>query len=760
MGYDIIPEELKQLKQWVCWTTDKLPKNPISGGNAMSNNPSTWSAFNTAVEAVDKHHFDGVGFMFANGYFGVDIDDMNECPEIADDFMTSLRSYTEISVSGNGLHIICKGTLPAGGRRKDYVEMYQTGRYFIMTGNCPSDPLPVIDCTEEIKPLHAKYLSAEQSPVRQFRKIPLSDMSDSDVIDKARSSASGGAFQMLYQGNWQGIYGSQSEADLAFCNHLAFWTQKNDAQMDRIFRSSGLMREKWDRRQSGTTYGSITTQKAIVGTTDVYDPMMGEQAVSVSAGKFKSKKKPRKDYPHNDTGNANRFADMFRHVLRYSYQNKSWLFWDGKKWSEDITGELKKLVDLTIDDMKRQAFEMEDEEEQSALLKWIQKTSASKFKAAMLIETQHLDKIPITLDELDVNKDLLNCQNGIVNLKNGELIPHDPEYMSTRISFAEYDPNSTKKPERWLQFLDEITDGNKPLQHYLQKAVGYSLSGSIREQCMFFCYGTGQNGKSTFLDIVSKICGTYSSHAQPESIMLSNKNGVLSDIARLKGARFVTTVEPNEGVKLNEGLIKQLTGGDKVTARFLYGKEFEFMPEFKLWLGANHKPVIKGTDLGIWRRIHLIPFTVQIPDSKVDKGLIHKLRLELSPILSWAVEGCLAWQREGLGVPDCVKSATDEYRHEMDTIGQFCDEYIQTEYGSKISASDLYDIYCHWVDENHEYKMSNTKFGKEIVKKFPEKVRTTDGYFYRNLKINDAGQRALKRSAYAGYGMFTDSRAK
>lgn len=757
--YGNIPEELKRLKQWVCWCGDKLPKNPRTGGNAMSNNPQTWGTFDEAVEAVKKYHFDGVGFVFANGYFGIDLDDCVDNEDFTDEFVDTLQSYAEYSQSGKGIHIICKGQLPPGSRRKGNVEMYQAGRYFIMTGNVYKGIVyPLRDCTETVKILHAKYLDTPTSVVNTKHVTEIT-LTDDEVIEKARGCVSGAAFQLLFQGHWQGIYPSQSEADLALCNHLAFWTQKKADQMDRIFRRSGLFRPKWDRAQSGSTYGAITIQKAIAGTTQVYSPEMDETKVVIGADGTKTQTTPRKEYPHNDTGNANRFVDLFGANLRYSYQNRQWLFWDGKKWQEDFVGEIKKLADLCIQDMIKQAFEYDDEEKKDALLKWANKTASSKVKTAMITEAQHLGNIPVLMEQFDRHPDLLNCQNGIINLRNGELMPHDPNAMMTKISFCEYDPDPDKKPVRWLQFLDEITDGDKELQRYIQKAVGYSLTGSIREQCMFFCYGTGQNGKTTFLDVISNIMGTYASHAQPETVMLNSKQGnsAMTDIARLKGARFVTTVEPNEGVKLNEGLIKQLTGGDKVTARFLYCREFEFVPEFKLWLGANHKPVIRGTDIGIWRRIRLIPFTVQIPDSKVDKGLKHKLKAELPQILRWAVEGCLMWLREGLDVPETVKKATEEYREEMDILAQFCETCIETDYGARTKASEIYDAYCHWTDENNEYKMSNTRFGKEFAKRFPEKIRLGDGLWYKNVKLTDYAKKLIRVTKHGGFN-FYDSR--
>ena len=218
--------------------------------------------------------------------------------------------------------------------------------------------------------------------------------------------------------------------------------------------------------------------------------------------------------------------------------------------------------------------------------------------------------------------------------------------------------------------------------------------------------------------------------------MVRNNNAINSDIARLKGARFVTSVEPNEGLKLNEGLLKQLTGGDIVTARKLYAEEFEFKPEFKLWMATNHKPIIRGTDLGIWRRVHMIPFKIIVAEEDVDKKLKDKLLKELDGIFLWALKGLAMYNKEGLIMPSAVKQAVDEYKKEMDVVSRFLNECTEKAFAKSVKASDLYRIYTQWCSQNGEYKMSNTKFGKEISQKC-ERVKRRDGWYYTGMDFND-----------------------
>lgn len=737
----MIPQELKERKQWVCWSGDKLPKNPMTGGNAMSNNPSTWGDYNTAVEAVKKFHFDGVGFMFAPPYFGVDLDKCLDDTDFVDEFVEGLRSYNEISKSGNGIHIICKGSLPEGGRRRGRVEMYSEGRYFIMTGNQYNAKYDqIVDCTERIKVLHSKYLpDLTPQTIRDTQFVRL-EMSDTDIIDKARACKTGRVFQLLYEGAWQGLFNSQSEADLALCGQLAFWCQKDEAQIDRIFRSSGLMRPKWDEKRGANTYGQMTMAKAIATCSEVYTPQRGSGDTELALSLF-GKKKPKsmKHYDRTDTGNAHRLFDRCNGEIRYSYVRKKWYYWTGKVWALDDTGEVKKYTDLVLADMKAQAFEIDDEEEREKFLKFVNTCGNSTRKNAMVTETQHLDGIPVLPDQMDAYQEYLNVQNGIVNLRNGELMPHVPEFMMTKMCLSEYDV-SDKKPVRWLKFLDEVCNGDQELVRYLQKCVGYSLTGSNREQCAFFLYGIGNNGKSTFLDTLSDMLGNYAANAQPDTLMTKrndNGGGANSDIARLKSIRFVTTEEPSEGVRLNEGLVKQLTGGGKVTCRFLFGDEFEYEPEFKIWIATNHKPVIRGTDVGIWRRIRLIPFEVNIPKEKVDKNLKYKLREEMPQIMHWAVDGVKLYAREGLDMPDKVRQATDEYKSEMDLLQAFTDSCIQIDYtvAQGIPANELYAAYVRWAERNNEYVMTSRKFFAEIGKKLPEKKREARGIVYRQIRL-------------------------
>lgn len=770
--YKHIPDELKKAKNWVCANPDKLPKNPYTGRNAQSNNPETWGTFDEAARAAETYDFKYLGFMFAAPYFGVDLDRCIGRSDFCDEFVETLRSYNEISCSGNGLHIICKGTLPEGRRRKGGhndenggVEMYSSGRFFMLTGDLYNSQYNDIrECTEAIKVLHAAHLeTAEPTTVGAAEQVTTTVILDDDeIIDKARECRSGMMFQMLYDGRWEELgFPSQSEADLALCNHLAFWTARNREQIDRIFRSSRLMRDKWDAMRGHARYGDLTISKAIQSCKDVYDPAKYDDAAALAItffqnGAIASGGQGSKSYDATDTGNAHRLTDKHGNVLHYSYNRKKWYVWTGKQWMLDERGAVKKLADEICENMKEEALAEDDPKQADKMLKFALKTASSAGKEAMLKEAQHIGSIPVSPDDWDTYDDYLNTPDGVINLENGELMPHDPALMMTKMSHAGYDPDGGR-PERWLQFINEITDGDADLARYLQKCAGYSACGDGSEQCAFFLYGMGNNGKTTFVDAISDVLGSYAANAQPDTLMMSSRSGSAgnaanSDIARLKDVRMVTCEEPTEGVRLNEGLLKQLTGGGKITCRYLYGDEFEYTPTYKIWVTTNHKPTIRGTDVGIWRRIRLIPLTVNIPPEKVDKNLKYKLRDEYPQILAWIVEGYKMWKNEGIDAPEKVRTATDEYKSEMDIVGTFVEQCVEIDYESdcRIAAGELYQAFTSWCGDNGEkYVMTAKRFGMEVVKKLPEKKRGGSGPYYLHVKFSASAKQYAPQKQYS-----------
>jgi putative DNA primase/helicase len=300
---------------------------------------------------------------------------------------------------------------------------------------------------------------------------------------------------------------------------------------------------------------------------------------------------------------------------------------------------------------------------------------------------------------------------------------HDKSDLITKVIPVTYDPNA--ECPKWLGFLDKIMDGNQELISFLQRTVGYALTGDTREQCFFILHGDGANGKSTFIKTIGALLGDYAQAASFETFLSKNQGNVANnDIARMQGKRFISAVEAEESRRLAENVIKQVTGGDVVAARFLYREYFEFVPQFKIFLTTNHKPKINCNDPAIWRRVKLIPFTVSIPEEKQILDLDEQLKDEFSGILNWAIEGCLDWQRNGLQTPEEVVNATKDYRNEMDTVNEFLEECCTLLPNVKVNPTALFDAYKKFCEKNGEIFLSMKKFGASLNKKGYEVTKT------------------------------------
>lgn len=402
-----------------------------------------------------------------------------------------------------------------------------------------------------------------------------------------------------------------------------------------------------------------------------------------------------------DLGNAERLVERHGHDLCYVSEPRKWYVWQGSNWTEDSSGEVHRRARETVRSIYGEAEGVPDPEKRRVRAEWAIKSESQRHLEAMVSLAQYEESIPVSITEFDTDLWLLGVANGTLNLQTGELLSHSREHRITRLSPVAYDPDAVCPT--WLSFLNRIMQGDKELTRYLQKAVGYALTGATKEQCLFLLHGTGANGKSTFIETLRALLGEYALQADFSTFLYSDSTRVRSDIARMRGARLVSAVEANEGKRLDEAVIKQLTGGDTVTARHLYEREFEYKPQYKIFLAANHLPTIRGTDNGIWRRLKRIPFVVTIPAEEQDRSLPAKLIEELPGILNWALEGCLIWQQEGLGNPKAVEEATSEYRSEQDVLVDFIADCCLEGTGTSSTLKDLHRVFTHWAKETGEY---------------------------------------------------------
>ncbi len=432
--------------------------------------------------------------------------------------------------------------------------------------------------------------------------------------------------------------------------------------------------------------------------------------------------RPFREFKLTDLGNSERFVSRHGNDVLYCYAWGCWLVWTGNRWQKDEGGKIQRLAKATVRSMYREASECEDEKERKALADHAKRSEAEARIRAMLELAK--SEQPVSTDDLDARPWYLNVENGTIDLRTGQLRSHRQSDLITKLTPVRYDPEAAAP--MWEAFLEQILP-DEDVRAFVQRAVGYSATGDTSEQCMFINHGGGANGKSTFQETIAAALGDYAMRAPTEMLLAKRTSGVPNDIARLKGARFVVASETEEGRRLAESLIKDLTGQDTITARFMRQEWFDFKPTHKLWLSTNHRPEIRGTDAAIWRRIRLVPWTVTIPPEEQDKRLASKLRDELPGVLAWIVRGCLEWQSIGLQPPDEVRRATGRYRAEMDVLAAFIDEECIVADNASATAKALYSAYTAWCEENGERPESQRRFGSRLKDRGFQSGRMTTG---------------------------------
>ena len=417
--------------------------------------------------------------------------------------------------------------------------------------------------------------------------------------------------------------------------------------------------------------------------------------------------------PRSDLGNSDRLVMRFGNNLRYCHPFKSWFIWDGQRWKRDeslFIRELAKEATVRIGD---EAAIIETPTERAEFYKWAAISQGHGRIDAMTDLAK--SALPLTPDRMDANPDVLNFPNGTLNLNSFKFSEPSQDDFITKITGTLYNPGATCP--NWLLFLKQIMKGNENLISYLQRSAGYSLTGRTGERAIFLCHGSGANGKSTFLNTLLAVMGDYGKPVESSTLCIARTEGIRNDLAALRGARFVSATEAGKGKRLDEDVIKKLTGGgDKIQARFLFQEYFEFTPECKIWWSFNSAPRITDTTNSIWDRVKLIPFSYVIPEAERDKKLLDKLLAEAPGIMAWMIDGLKSYQKIGLKEPDEVTQATQNYRDEQDFLGDFFTDMCVIEPGAATGATDLYNEYKNWHNMNaaDEKCKSVRSFGFEM----------------------------------------------
>ncbi len=455
----------------------------------------------------------------------------------------------------------------------------------------------------------------------------------------------------------------------------------------------------------------------------------------------------RGDFRLTDAGNAKRLVAQHGQDFRYCYPWSKHLSWDGKRWRLDDTGAIERAAKDTARSLYGDAANEPDADRRMILAKFAANTERVERLSAMSRVARSEPGIPVLPDQLDADPWSLNTPNGTVNLKTGELRPHRRDDLLTKITAAEYLSAAESDCPIWEETLDGIFQGKTELIRFVKMLIGYSLIGEVQEHILPVLWGNGSNGKSLFIETVLHVLGKdYASTIVSDLLLVSQHDQHPTERADLFGKRLVACVETDDNRKLSESAVKVLTGGDTIKARRMREDFWEFQPSHTVLLVTNHKPVVQGTDHGIWRRLRLIPFTTKFwdpdkgetgpPELEADKKLGEKLKVESAGILRWCVDGCLDWQRHGLVDPPEVRAATADYRRDMDVIGAFIDQCCLVGNGAlRVKGKSLYAAYRQWAESSGERLVSQRQFGLSMTDRDIERIKSHGATWYVGIAL-------------------------
>ena len=750
-------DDLKAEARWVCYTADKVPINAKTGKAASSTNPDTWTTYDVALTAVARHGCAGVGMVFTgDGIVGIDLDDClvkidddtYERNTYAKHLMNLVDAYTEVSPSGTGIHIIGLATIPKSIKTRLNgigVEIYDRARYFTITGEmvegCTTDIVSVQHIVDDVmdslndtpRDTLTTLPDATTPPDKWVeavmrRRVDAAKRMVENAVDGDRH------FARIKAGTLMGGYMAGAER---IGHHLYTDDDIIDAIFDARKPSDDARRKERKAIADGIAYGrtqpiDIPAPPAVVPPKPMTMPAE-EPALEIH---FDA---PRRDYHLTDIGNGLRFVDAVGDRLRYVAEWKAWTVWDGRRWAHGDDAAVMKLahkVALSIyDDISKE----DDEKKRKDLIKWAQQSESALRIDAMLKSARPY--LTVSASQFDTHPHLLTVANGTVNLRTGELLPHRMSDMMTKMIDVDFDAHA--QAPRWRRFLHTVMDERDDLVDYLQVATGYTITGSTDEHCLFFLYGVGANGKSTFLEALRHVIGEYYVTTSVEALLATDYTGGATPyVAGLQGMRYAMASEMPEGRRFNESLVKDITGGGTLTARHLYGQPFQFTPSHTLWISGNYRPRITGTDEGIWRRLRVIPFEVSIPEAqrRPMTDMLAEFHEERQGILAWMIHGAVRWYDWGLPKVDAVDRATMEYRGEEDLVARYIAERCVMHKDASVVKSKLFEDWQAWTQRENE-KAAHSWRPRNLTEKLIRKGVTLGG---------------MGRMQYMGIGLRSD----
>ena len=768
MKLDNLPEKLKKDGRFCLWKYGerngnakgtKVPYNPNNPRQkARSDDPSTFAGYDKALEVLQRvPGFEGLGVGAFESLCAVDIDHCykdGQFSAMASWIIDKMGSYTEISPSGEGVRILF--SVPEGFQyddltyyvnRKDLgLEIYvagSTNKFVTVTGNVIRQGR-VEERAWEILEVAGRYMERPEIHAQDRPEEP-TGLSDDEILHIASNAKNGEKFMQLWSGDSSG-YPSESEADLALCSFLAFYTGRSAGRIDELFRQSGLMRAKWDANRGGKTYGEKTTEIACRGCRSVYNP---QKLRGLEPG------------DQTDVGQARVFVQEYGHRIRYSRATE-FLIYNGQKWDEnslDVQRLSQELTERQLQEARkkleeaRQAYDraVEEDPESAGEAKKevdrcgkyrkyvLQRRGSAKIKATM---TEAAPMVQIQTKDLDADGYLLNTPGGAVNLRTGEVRPHRPEDYCTKITAVAPDQTGA---EIWEAFLDRVTVGNRDLARYLQEVAGICAIGEVKREELIIATGTGGNGKSTFFNLLARVMGDYSGSLSAEILTTGTKKNKDPEKAELRGKRLVIAAELEEGMRLSTATVKQLCSTDEIQAEKKYKDPFKFRPSHHVVLYTNHLPKVGTSDSGTWSRLVVVPFMAKF---RGESGEIKDYASVLfeqcaGAVLSWIILGAQRVVLQGFQIkqPQCVIDAIEEYRGDSDWLQHFLDARCVIGPGCTARGGDLYQDYrTHCMMIGETYVRSSVDFSRALQDAGISSRKTKTGKIYSGLRIKTTAE--------------------
>ena len=771
INLDNMPGCLRETGRFCLWKYEdrgrrktKVPYNPKQAGSyAASDRQDTFVSWSEIVEIwqQEQSRFDGIGIGVFGDLCAIDIDHCidqdGNLSEMAKDIIDTLCCYTEISPSGEGVRIFCRVSDGFSYDREKYyinsraagLEVYIAGmtkKFLTFTGNTLIEG-DVSVCDQEILQIVEKYMkrpataaAAASHSVSTVRAIFAAfDLTDQELIERARGASR--KFNRLWCGDITG-YASQSEADLALCNMLAYWTGCDAARIDHLYRLSGLMRKKWERDD----YRRATIQKAVHDCCEVY---------TLRPNDF------------SDLGQAAVFVEEYGNSVRYS-KATGFLVYDGFVWSEndlDAQQLSQELTDRQLKEARRllkaahdraidaaEAAEGDgsgaaaDVKEAKEYHKFVLKYRASSAITHTMTEAR--PALQIGIDDLDKDAYLLNTPGGAVDLRTGEIRENRPDDYCTKITGC---APAAKGGQIYSDFLERVTCGDQDLQRYLQDIAGMCAVGNSDAEKLIIAYGDGGNGKSTLFNLWSKVLGSYAGTIPSESLIIRNSTAKDYSVAELRGKRIAIAAELREGARLSTDMVKKLCSTDRITAEKKYKDSFSFIPSHTVILYTNHLPKVGTNDAGTWDRIAVIPFNARFRNEagEVKNYAEYLFNRCGGAVLLWIIEGAARFIKEGRKIiePACVVDAVEEYRAENDWLGRFINEECNTGADFKEGAGALYERYRAWCGISGEYARSQRDIKEALEKAGYRWKKEKFGKFHLGLRLRGGSGLSHKQTA-------------